>query len=317
MEVSSTQTLGNRFKGCLLGLALGDALGGRFEGQTADWIARRYPTPRSLLERPPLDRLHYTDDTQMTIAIAEALLESQEIREDQLCRLFVANYEPYRGYGRGARAVLEAMQDGGDYRAMAANHFPGGSYGNGAAMRVAPIGLFFSDDLAQVWQQARLSALPTHVHPLGIEGAQLLALAVALCVDGTTLDNTSFFGALLARSESSAFREKLERAAQIRSPEDLHALGIGIAALESVVTAMACFTLSPESYGNAVAQAVLLGGDTDTIAAMTGALSGAFLGADAIPAHLVALLEDETKGRTYLESLATKLHQAFLVRTNG
>src|SRR5437763_3742568 len=173
-------TLQDRFKGCLLGLAVGDALGGRFEAQTADAIRARCPTVESLLAYPR-DELWYTDDTQMAIGVAETLVAHGRITEEGLCAAFVANYLPSRGYGWGARAVLEAMEDGKDYKAVAAKHFPGGSYGNGAAMRVAPVGLLFRDDRAALWEQARLSALPTHVHPLGIEGAKLLALAVALC----------------------------------------------------------------------------------------------------------------------------------------
>src|SRR5262245_26251697 len=111
----SRETLEDRFKGCLLGLAIGDALGGCFEAQAPDWIAKRYPTPQSLIDRPPLDSLGYTDDTQMTIGVAEALIEDLEIRESQLCKAFVANYVPSRGYGWGARRVLEAMEEGRDY----------------------------------------------------------------------------------------------------------------------------------------------------------------------------------------------------------
>jgi poly(ADP-ribose) glycohydrolase ARH3 len=304
----------DRFKGCLLGLALGDALGARFEGQTADYIALRYPDPDALVARPPVDRLHYTDDTQMAIGLAEALSEGGEIHEDRLCRAFVANYDPYRGYGRGARAVLEAMGAGHDHRAVAASHFPGGSFGNGAAMRVAPVGLLFHDDLDKVWEQARLSALPTHLHPLGIEGAQLLALGVALCLRGEARDRASFFGALLARSQAPEYRERLERAARLGSPGELASLGNGIAATESVATALAGFALEPQSYGTAVARAVLLGGDTDTIAAMTGALAGAHLGTEALPGNLLAILEDEIKGRRYLDTLAGRLFRAFQSR---
>jgi poly(ADP-ribose) glycohydrolase ARH3 len=170
----------DRFEGCLLGLAVGDALGGLFEAQSADAVRARFPTAERLIDYPQ-EEIWYTDDTQMTIGVCEALLERGEVVEESLCRAFVANYVPSRGYGRGARAVLEAMEDGGDYRQVAERHFPGGSFGNGAAMRVAPVGLLFRDDPGRLWEQARLSALPTHRHPLGVEGAQLLALAVALC----------------------------------------------------------------------------------------------------------------------------------------
>src|SRR5258708_34607628 len=116
----------------------------------------------------------------MAIGVAEALIECGEIVEEKLCAAFVANYVPSRGYGRGVRVVLEAMEEGRDYRQVAAEHFPGGSFGNGAAMRVASVGLLFRDDRPRLGEQARLSALPTHVHPLGLQGAQILALAGAL-----------------------------------------------------------------------------------------------------------------------------------------
>ena len=156
------ELLQGRFRGCLLGLAVGDALGGRFEARTAEHIREKVPTVAALVEYPQ-DELWYTDDTQMAIGVAEALLDHGQIVEEHLCRAFVANYVPSRGYGWGARAVLDAMEEGRDYRQVAAAHFPGGSYGNGAAMRVAPVGLLFRDHPELLWEQARLSALPTHV----------------------------------------------------------------------------------------------------------------------------------------------------------
>src|SRR5215470_3718430 len=153
-------TLQDRFRGCLLGLAIGDALGGKFEAQSAEGIQARFPTPDRLIEYPT-EEIWYTDDTQMAIGVAEALIECGEIVEGKLCAAFVANYVPSRGYGRGARAVLDAMEEGRDYKAVAERHFSGGSYGNGAAMRVAPVGLFFRDDPAALWEQARLQSLPT------------------------------------------------------------------------------------------------------------------------------------------------------------
>src|SRR5262249_17694526 len=207
---------------------------------------------------------------------------------------------------------LEAMEEGRDYRAVAEAQFPGGSYGNGAAMRVAPVGLFFHDDAGKVVHQAELSARPTHLHPLGIEGAQLLAVAVAHCIRSESLDRSAFFDELRERCRSDVFRFKIDLAATARTPAELPALGNGIQAQESVVTAIACFASSPNDYMTAIGRAILLGGDTDTIAAMTGALSGALLGANAIPKELLARLEDhpEMKGRTYLTELARRLHHA-------
>jgi poly(ADP-ribose) glycohydrolase ARH3 len=317
--MNSPIPLPDRFLGCMIGLAVGDALGGLFEGQTADYIARRFPTPETLIAQPPTDLLTYTDDTQMAIGVAEALVERGAISEEALCRAFVANYIPSRGYGRGARAVLDAMEEGEDYRQVAEQYFPGGSFGNGAAMRVAPIGLVFHQDLDRVWEEARLSALPTHLHPLGIEGAQLLAVAVALVVTSSELERGPFLQELRSRCQSDEFRAKLDQLGELRSPAELLTLGNGIRALDSVPTAIGSFLLSPDCYSTTIARPILLGGDTDTIACMAGALSGAYLGHGAVPVHLRQILEEKgsRKGRSYIEGLSTQLLATFASHRKG
>ena len=297
-----------KFAGCLLGLAIGDAFGARFEGQDAAWIAHRYPSAAVLIEDRAL--LTYTDDTQMAIGVAETLAQHGTIRQPELCRAFAANYEPWRGYGMGARRVLEAMCEGRDHEKVAAQSFGGtGSFGNGAAMRVAPIGVFFHGDLDRVWREAYESALPTHRHPIGIEGAQILATAVALVTGDEPFDRPRFFQSLLDRCTDGEYRSKLLQARDLVRASDLGSLGNGIAAQHSVVTAIGCFSLFPDSYVDTVANCVLLGGDTDTIAAMAGAISGTHLGVQEIPPSWLERLEDEpkSKGRTYLTQLAERL----------
>jgi poly(ADP-ribose) glycohydrolase ARH3 len=311
---SSMIDIRDRFQACLLGKAIGDALGGRFEARSAESIRERFSTTADLIAYPQ-DEIWYTDDTQMAIGVAETLAEHGEIREEELCRAFVANYVPSRGYGRGARAVLEAMEEGRDHREVAQRHFPVGSYGNGAAMRVAPVGLYFGDDLEKLWEQARLSALPTHVHPLGIEGAQLMALAVGIASRAERFDREEFFGRLLAACQSAEYRQKLERAAQIHTSDALIQLGNGIEALESVPTAIAAFALTPASYEDVIANAIFLGGDTDTIAAMAGALAGALQGTQGLPQRLVPLLESSPKGRDYIAKLADRLFDRYQIGT--
>ncbi|HEY1186104.1 MAG TPA: ADP-ribosylglycohydrolase family protein, partial [Gemmata sp.] len=243
--------------------------------------------------------------------VAEALVERGEISEDVLCRAFVANYLPSRGYGRGARAVMDAMEEGRDYREVAEEYFPGGSFGNGAAMRVAPVGLLFRENRGRLWEQARLSALPTHLHPLGIEGAQLLALAVALCSGMERFEHDGFFAELLAACESVEYRTQLEQAAGVRTTDDLAVLGNRIEALYSVPTAIASFALAPESFEAVICNVIFLGGDTDTLAAMAGSLSGAYLGVDRLPGRLVGLLESSPKGRDYIQQLAGRLFAVY------
>jgi len=315
MNPPADAALRDRFEGCLLGLAVGDALGGRFEAQSSEAVRSRFPFVEALIAYPQ-DEIWYTDDTQMAIGLAEALIERGEVVEESLCRAFVANYTPSRGYGRGARMVLGAMEEDRDHRKIAEEYFPGGSFGNGAAMRVAPVGLLFRDDHGRLWEQARLSSLPTHTHPFGIEGAQLLALAVALCSAADRFDREAFFARLLAACESEEYRTKMGQAARVRSPDDLAVIGNRIEAIHSAPTAIASFALTPDSFESIIGNVILMGGDTDTLAAMAGALSGAYLGAARLPARLVGLLESSPKGRDYIRQLAGRLFETYRARRN-
>jgi poly(ADP-ribose) glycohydrolase ARH3 len=97
----------------------------------------------------------------------------------------------------------------------------------------------------------------------------------------------------------------------VRSPEDLAALCNRIEALHSAPTALASFGLTPESFEETISNVIFLGGDTDTLAAMAGAVSGAYLGLGRLPQRLVRLLESSTKGRDYLHELGAKLFEAY------
>src|SRR5436190_19430106 len=98
--------LQDRFQGCLLGLGIGDALGAKFEAQTAEAIRGRFPTTEALIAYPQ-EEIWYTDDTQMAIGVAETLVAHGQIIEERLCEAFVANYLPSRGSAWGARVVLD------------------------------------------------------------------------------------------------------------------------------------------------------------------------------------------------------------------
>lgn len=297
-----------RFLGGLFGLAVGDALGAPFEGVPADHIFFVAGPIHELLAQTPDETFRYTDDTQMMIGVAEALLEDGEMRAETLARRFAANYEPDRGYGQGARQLVEAMAAGDNWDALAETIFPGGSFGNGAAMRVAPVGLLFAPNLQKVAEQARASALPTHRHPLGIEGAELLALAVALAAEGPPLDRARFYRALLDHCRYEEFRWQLRAARKLRPHQSLAFLGNSLPAHRSVVTSIACFTATPTSFEAVMASAISLGDDTDTLAAMAGALSGAHLGLSAIQPRW----GEQVENAAYIRALAERLYARHL-----
>ncbi len=160
----------------LTGLSVGDALGETcFRNENYEAILE---DPRATARGP----WPFTDDTAMAISIYEVLNEFGHIDQDALARRFAARYKahPGRGYGAGARRLLEEVGNGQPWRAAAEAVFPGGSYGNGSAMRIAPLAAYFAqDDYTVIAEQARLSAEVTHMHHEGIAGGIATAVATA------------------------------------------------------------------------------------------------------------------------------------------
>ena len=302
-------TRADRFAGCLLGLAVADAVASPYEGLDAYAIHREFGGATQILREPAHAELSYTDDTEMTIGVAERLVADGRIDPDALADTFAVNFDRTRGYGPGAATILVAMAEGRRWQDVVGSVYPGGSYGNGAAMRVAPVGLLFHGDLDRVAAEAAASASVTHSHPLGIDGAVVLACAVAVLVTDAPFDHAAYCTALAARAATDEFRWQLTSAAKL-GPADSILFGSGIEAHRSVVSAICCFGLDPDRYDRAVARALSMGGDVDTVAAMTGALAGTHGGLAAVPPHLLARLEDGPRGRGYLITLARHLDGA-------
>jgi ADP-ribosylglycohydrolase len=325
----------DRFTGSILGTMVGDALGAGVEfwpcedlNDTLDRIAMGTPTQEDtlyahvigMLVRPvPPGTAHYSDDSQMTLGVAESLTVVGYVDPAQMAQCFAQNYSPSRGYGMAAAGVLEQIRAGAVWNEPAQKVFNGeGSFGNGAAMRVAPVGLFFHDqDGKAIAESARLQSLPTHTHILGIEGAiwQAIAVATATKCDPHDFAPTDFLDAIRPHVTAPIYHEKLDEIARllVREPQPCAVaaiLGTGIEAQEAVPAALFSFLSHWDSFADAVLYAIRLGGDTDTIGAMTGAISGAFHGASAIPQNWLDGLEDGYMGRTYAVALAESLYDA-------
>lgn len=298
-----------QFQGVILGLAVGDALGAPWEGLPAGILYDLGPAD-NIVAHPERKPLYYTDDTQMMIGVVQALVEHGKIEMRTLAQKFADNYHPDRGYGQGARRIINAIGAGEDWEQLRETMFNGqGSWGNGAAMRVAPLGLYFSDNLETLIAQCIASALPTHVHPIGIDGARLMALATALAARsyGQRFRRKDFLQSLRAAAATEEFQWQLDHALQLAPFDSLIVFGNSLEAHQSVMTSIMCFVDSPDSYTEAISRALGQGNDVDTLAAMAGALSGARLGVAGIPPHLIECLEDQHQGRTYLIELADQL----------
>ncbi len=174
-----TSTLTQKFRGALVGAAVGDALGARFEGAPSVTLPEL-----ERLERDP-GPLRYTDDTHMTIGMAQSLVERKGFDGAHMAALFATRFmeEPWRGYGAGPPRVFAALRLGASWNEASRSLFSGsGSFGNGAAMRVAPSALLGFRDVAALVSLAERTAIITHAHPLGIEGAMVQACSVAFAL---------------------------------------------------------------------------------------------------------------------------------------
>lgn len=304
-----------RFVGALLGTAYGDGLGAAVEGLAAGEIRSRYGEVRDFLPgRGAIGR--YTDDTQMTLALARSIVRRGGVDAADCSRSYAEHYQPERGYGRSAHAVLTALQEGADWRETGTMFFPEGSYGNGGAMRIAPVGLLYSNESPEWLREAVFDAIRcTHVHPEAVDGALIQARAVGralasprgeLPVAGPRLDELTF----LCRTD--VFRRKLGEVRGLldRAAGDDEAgarLGSGVSSAESVPAALFIFLRYGADPEEALVRAVALGGDTDTIAAMVGALCGALHGAEAFPRRWYEGLENGRDGRDEIVAVAERL----------
>jgi ADP-ribosylglycohydrolase len=164
----------------LHGVALGDAFGETWFFRPAaemEWLIAERLVPRGPWP--------WTDDTAMALSLYRVLREHGHVAQDRLADRLARAYaaDPYRNYGPSMHGVLQAIGDGEPWQSVTAAQFDGqGSWGNGAAMRVAPLGAWFADDLDRVVEQAALSAAVTHAHPEAAAGAIAVAVAAALAV---------------------------------------------------------------------------------------------------------------------------------------
>lgn len=269
----------------LEGLSLGDAFGERWfplfrEPRRAfDEIkARRTP------EEPVW---HWTDDTALARALMRVVEEHGRVEQDRLALCFALAFEadPARGYGHGMHILLpELLTSPADWRTLAPELFEGGSLGNGAAMRVAPLGAHFHQDVELAAAQAALQAAVTHAHPEGIAGAVAVAVAAALSVRGEFT-----LAAVADRTPEGLVRDGLRRAVDVPfatepwKAADLLGNGQRIRADDTVPFALWTAARHPDDLEAALWATAEGLGDVDTTCAITGGVVGAATGVDGVP----------------------------------
>lgn len=278
------------------GLSTGDAFGERFFGPVESVLRRiaRREVPQT--EWP------YTDDTEMALSIVRVLLDHQQIHQDLLAQLFAERMDSSRGYGQGAFKILTSIQAGGDWRTLSRGGFGGlGSFGNGAAMRVAPVGAFFADrPLSVVVEQAHKSAEITHAHPEGIAGAVAVAVAAALASQarGSVVPAGAGFVETVRDltppgDTKDAISACLSLGPEVTPVEAARVLGngAGVTAPDTVPFCLWVCSRFSHDFVEAMWSTVTALGDRDTTCAIVGGIVACQTGRAAIPEDWLELRE--------------------------
>ena len=290
----------NRFRGVMAGLAVGDALGFPVEFIGADEIRRRHG-PRGVTDFVP-SNAHpagaYTDDTQMSMAVANALIRAGDRSLDDVMGAmggelvaWAESPDNNRAPGSTTMSACRRLASGRPWRESGIPE----SKGCGSAIRTAPIGLYYHTDRDRLLEVGAASSLPTHGHPCAIAGAQANALAVSLALEQTPpetiLETLIEAGGAICRE----FALKLEQVPTVLAlPPDgaFDQLGDAWVAEEALACAMYCVMRSPDDYRTTVLTGANASGDSDSIASIAGGISGALNGIEAVPEEWVASVEN-------------------------
>ena len=301
--------------GCLLGQALGDALGFVVEACPLE-VARAYVHDylqagrAGELAHPEFPFGQYSDDTQLArellLSFAAAGGWSPETFALRVAALFGEGRDV--GAGTGTRAAAMRLLTGTPWNRSGT---PAPYAGNGSAMRAAPLGLLFGDDSVLMAEAAVEQSLVTHLDPRCAAGALAVASAVSVAARGDRVDPDEFLttvaghAATVEPSVADAIRglgdwmglgpEAAARRLHVEGLDPMYAdewRGISAFVTPSVIWSLYAFLRTPDDYWTTVCTAIEAGGDTDTMAAIAGAISGARLGPAGLPARLVARVND-------------------------
>ena len=274
----------------LEGLSLGDSLGAFYEMYHAIEMvpiikARELPAPE----------WGFTDDTNMALSIYESLRRHGEIHQDELCDSFVAHFENTAkfGYGPGVIRFVDAVKKGMTWQTANQQLFKGGSFGNGGAMRINPLGAYFADDFDKLVSETIKATEITHAHPEGIAGAITVAVATAIAWQhhNAPLMRGDFIEKVLPYIPKSDVYQNCLLAQKLPSveygaiDEVVRQIGNGgaITAQDSVPYVLYCAGENLHDFENAFWLTASGGGDVDTTCAMVCGIVAVSVGADKLP----------------------------------
>lgn len=299
----------------LVGTCIADALGMPFEGMSRDnpllvnWDGVSFlPSKRHKLKAGM-----FTDDGQLSVVVAESLIASHGFNPDYLAQRYQNWFfsGSARGFGRTTRMAMNALKDGVHWSESGVE----GSYGNGTAMRAAPFGVFFRNDLKALVHIMKIDSAMTHRSEDAEAGAIAIALAAAYAANNDTDDLINKIFPNLPDStikRTISTLDLLISSDYIPSEKALKVLGTSANIKETVPAALYCF-IKFDNYIDAVQAAIRAGGDADTTAAIVGALSGAQYGLKGIDKRFYSV-EDFDKLLGLDSKLFNRTDHAFFPR---
>lgn len=270
----------------LEGLALGDALASQF------FVPGPWRIDDRTLPDPPWQ---WTDDTQTACSLVTVMAARDQIDQDELAILLAERFDPNRGYGVGMHVLFHRILDGEHWNHAAPALFDGnGSYGNGAAMRVAPVGAYFADDLDAVVDHAARSAVVTHAHDDAVAGAVAVAVAAAVAArsaGGSAPSATDLIDEVIEHTPEGKVLGGLHRARALARQDSVelaaYQLGNGsqVTAYDTVPFVIWSAARRLDDYEDAIWRTIEGGGDVDTTCAMVGGIVASRVGIERLPVH--------------------------------
>ena len=300
----------------LLGTAVGDALGVTFETKLANYEPLVKWDGKSYLgsEHHGLQPGQYSDDTQMSLMVAESLIDNHGFNPDDLAARYVdwIVSGAARGYGKTTMLAITNLVNGKHWSESGI----AGSYGNGTAMRAAPFGVYFRNDLSALVSICKMDSSITHASEEAEGGSIAIGLAAAYAVNGDTSGLLEDLWQILPASKIRSIIYSLD--SLIESPyitpeQALRVIGTKADVRQTVPAALYCF-LKFDNYHDAVLAAIKAGGDTDTTAAIVGALFGAKYGMKVIDKDLVKNVEESDRLIELDSQLYNRSKESFLTR---
>jgi len=326
----------DKFRGTLLAVAIGDTLGHPFEGVLRDAIYSRFKDFEEFIQNNKYLFNTYTDDTQLTLHTAEALIQGGGFNVNNFIREYV-NWldDPPIGPGYGCISSIRKLKYGIQWEEAASN-----SGGNGTAMRVAPIGLFYCKNIKGLKSAAVKSSIITHSHTAASAGAVVIARAVAYLMDKnpeTSFSIDEFFKMIISsisNSQDEIWEEFIKILNKVRANLNIsihsglikfsqigvkspffieHYLGKAFVhpyTLSTVACSIFVFLKRLTSFKECIYELATAGGDSDTIGAIGGSLAGAYFGYENIPKELINLVKNHKK----IMKIGTELYNKFKER---